>query len=63
MPMKKTKTKAIFEDGDDAHFDGNPAFKRGRGKHRIGASGKGHPAVKVTKKSAKKSTRKRVAGK
>jgi hypothetical protein len=34
--------------------------KEDYGKHRIGASGKGHPAVKVTKKKA---TRKRVAGK
>ena len=57
--MKKTKNKALYEDGDDAHFDGNPAYKRG--KKRIAGSSKGHPAVRVTKKKA--TARKRVAGK
>ena len=32
-------------------------------KKRIGVSGKGHPAVKVTKKTVKKTARKRVSGK
>ena len=67
--MKKTKrkTKDLYDDHDDAHFSDNPAVpsktrKRWRTeeKRRVGSSGKGHPAVKVTKK---KSSRKRVAGK
>jgi hypothetical protein len=61
--MATKKSKAWMDDGDDAHFDGNPAVKKHHAKKRIGASGKGHPAVKVTKKAHKKTTRKRVAGK
>ena len=64
---KKTTTKAIYEDGDDAHFSDNPTVPpktrrkwKAEEKRRSHASSKGHPAVKVTKK---KSSRKRVAGK
>ena len=60
MSTKKTKTKAIYDDHDDAHFVGNPAYRKHRVKNRVGVAGKGHPAVKVTKKQ---STRKRVGGK
>ena len=72
MSTKKTKSKAkaIYDDGDDAHFSDNPAVPqktrkkwRAEEKKRVGAAGKGHPAVKVTGKTAKKTTRKRVAGK
>ena len=65
--MKKKKSKAMYEDGDDAHFSDNPAVPKAtrrkwqaEEKRKIAASSKGHPAVKVTKK---KSSRKRVAGK
>jgi hypothetical protein len=65
---KKTKSHSWMDDGDDAHFSDNPAVpKRTRKKwrseerKRVGAAGKGHPEVKVTKN--KKTTRKRVAGK
>ena len=64
---KKTTTKAIYDDGDDAHFSDNPAVPpktrrkwKSEEKRRIGSAGKGHPAVKVTKKET---ARKRVAGK
>ncbi len=57
--MKKKKAKAIYEDGDDAHFSDNPAVGK-RSRKRIAGSSKGHPAVKVTKKNT---SRKRVAGK
>jgi hypothetical protein len=68
---KNTKSHSWMEDGDDAHFSDNPAVpkktrKKWRAEERkiVGTSGKGHPAVKVTKKTAsKKTTRKRVAGK
>ena len=72
MSTKKTKSKsnAWMDDHDDAHFDGNPAVPpktrrkwRAEERKRVGAAGKGHPAVKVTKKTAKRTTRKRVAGK
>lgn len=58
--MKKTRAKAIHEDGDDAHFSDNPAVGK-RSRKRIAASFKGHPAVKMTVK--KKAAHKRVAGK
>ena len=61
MSTKKKKTKAIFEDGDDAHFDGNPAFK-GHNKKRVGGI-KQSGAIHLKPKTRKKSTRKRVAGK
>ncbi len=58
MATKKKGNKSQWmEDGDDAHFSDNPALpKRTRRKRepeekaKIGSSGKGHPAVKVTKK-------------
>jgi hypothetical protein len=54
--------KNPVDDHDDAHFDDNPAYRKHHARKRIGAAGKGHPAVKVTK-HAKRVARKRVAGK
>jgi hypothetical protein len=72
MATKKSKkSTAWMDDHDDAHFSDNPAVpKRTRrkweteDKKKIAASSKDHSAVKVTKKTtAKKTARKRVAGK
>ena len=67
---KKTKSHSWMDDGDDAHFSDNPSVPkatrkkwRAEEKKRVSAAGNGHSAVKVTKKTAKKTTRKRVAGK
>lgn len=66
--MKKTKTKALYDDHDNAHFSDNPAVPKAtrrkwqaEEKRKIASSSKGHPAVKVTSK--KKTPRKRIAGK
>ena len=69
MSTKKTKSKsnAWMDDHDDAHFDGNPAYKphharkRVAGKIRTGAGASGRTGKYVGGK--KKPTRKRVAGK
>lgn len=67
LPMKKTKkTKAIYDDGDDAHFDGNPAVKgrsrKGSKRHSIG--GGAEVGASTRRSGNKKTTRKkRVAGK
>ncbi len=50
--MTKKNSKAWMEDGDDAHFDGNPAFKK-NSIHNRKKVGKSHAAVKG-KSSAKK---------
>ena len=42
MATKKTKTKLWMEDGDDAHFDGNPSYKHHRAKKSRKAKGKVH---------------------
>jgi hypothetical protein len=67
VSTKKTKNKDIYDDHDDAHFDGNPAYKphharkRVAGKIRTGAGASGRTGKYVGGK--KKPTRKRVAGK
>ena len=67
MSTIKTKTNPLYDDGDDAHFDGNPAYrkhharKRVAGKIRTGAGASGRTGKYVGGK--KKPTRKRVAGK
>ena len=42
MATKNAKTKLWMEDGDDAHFDGNPSYKRHRAKKSRKAKGKVH---------------------
>lgn len=64
MSTKKTKTKAIYDDHDDAHFDGNPAYrKHSAKKHVAGNKGGVHKQGMSTVGGKKKTTRKRVAGK
>ncbi len=70
MSTKKTKTNSLYDDHDDAHFDGNPAYrktpirnrKRMTKKEATGSipmlSGVGRKP-----KAHKKVSRKRVAGK
>ena len=64
MSTKKTKNNPLYDDHDDAHFDGNPAYKphharkRVAGKKRGGVHKQGMSTV-----GGKKTTRKRVAGK
>ena len=61
---KRPNAESWMHDGDDFRVSKEHTVKK-HTKKRIGAAGKGHPAVKVTEKgiSAKKTTRKRVAGK
>jgi hypothetical protein len=67
VSTKKTKTNPLYDDHDDAHFDGNPAYrkhhvrKRVAGKINTGAGASGRTGKYVGGK--KKTTRKRVAGK
>jgi hypothetical protein len=70
---KATKGTAWMDDHDDAHFDGNPAYKRYPTKNRKKVGEKAIHPVKVTgklkaqgtakKPAVKKVARKRVAGK
>ena len=62
MSTKKTKNNPLYDDGDDAHFDGNPAYKRHHAKKHVGASGR---TARFTGKGKahKRPVKKRVAGK
>ena len=62
---KKAKSTAWMDDGDDAHFDGNPAYK-GHAKKRVsGAKKHGgvHKQGMSTVGENKRTVKKRVAGK
>jgi hypothetical protein len=59
--MATKKSKAWMDDHDDAHFDGNPAYRKRHVKKRIATAKGHHPTVKG--KAHKRTTRKRVAGK
>ena len=65
MSTKKTKNKDIYDDHDDAHFDGNPAYKPHRARKRVAGKKRGgvHKQGMSTVGGKKKTTRKRVAGK
>lgn len=70
--MTKQKKSSLMDDHDDAHFDGNPAYKRG-GKRRyigMGTKSRGRHNVVYAKgastrrsQNGKTTARKRVAGK
>jgi hypothetical protein len=63
MATKKSKgSPAWKEDGDDAHFYGNPAYRKYPTKRRVvgGIKASGEIRLKPTKKPT---TRKHVAGK
>lgn len=61
------KGKAWMDDHDDAHFSGNPAYRKHRSKKRVAASGKIKTGIGASGRTAKyvgkKTARKRVAGK
>jgi hypothetical protein len=65
VSTKKTKTKAIYDDHDDAHFDGNPAYRKHHARKRVAGKKRGgvHKQGMSTVGGKKKTTRKRVAGK
>lgn len=69
MTKKKVSDSILHEDGDDAHFSGNPAYKglkKRAGKKRVGAMKQHSTAYvrrNVVKSAGKKASRKRVAGK
>jgi hypothetical protein len=76
MAAKRTKKSTSWmEDGDDAHFSGNPAYeepKKGAKKKRpaakvekkkVSASGSFGSIYQKPKAAGKKTNRKRVAGK
>ena len=67
---KATKSTAWMDDGDDAHFDGNPAYRKTPIKNRKRMTKKEAtgsipmiPGVGRKPKVHKKVSRKRVAGK
>jgi hypothetical protein len=61
--QKPRKSTAWMDDGDDAHFDGNPAYRKRSTKKRVVGQTKSSDRSKM-KISAKSPTRrKRVAGK
>jgi hypothetical protein len=70
---KATKGTAWMDDHDDAHFDGNPAYRKNLPRNRKKAGKKAIHPVKVAgklkaqgtakKPATKRSVRKRVAGK
>lgn len=62
--MHTKKRSSWMDDGDDAHFDGNPAYrKHSAKKHVAGNKGGVHKQGMSTVGGKKKTTRKRVAGK
>lgn len=65
MSTKKTKNNPLYDDHDDAHFDGNPAYRKHHAKNRVAGKKRGgvHKQGMSTVGGKKKTTRKRVAGK
>lgn len=67
MSTKKTKSKsnAWMDDHDDAHFDGNPAYKPHHARKRIAGKKRGgiHKQGMSTVGGKKRTVKKRVAGK
>jgi hypothetical protein len=60
--QKPRKSTAWMDDGDDAHFDGNPAYRKRPTKKRVVGSTKASGEIKL-KPSKKPIPKKRVAGK
>jgi hypothetical protein len=60
--QKPKKSDAWMEDGDDAHFDGNPAYRKRVTKKRVVGNTKASGEIKL-KPSKKPMPKKRVAGK
>ena len=66
MSTKKTmRSNAWMDDHDDAHFDGNPAYRKHHTRKRVAGKKRGgiHKHGMSTVGGKKKITRKRVAGK
>jgi len=67
VSTKKTKSKsnAWMDDHDDAHFDGNPAYKPHHARKRIAGKKRGgiHKQGMSTVGGKKRTVKKRVAGK
>ena len=65
MSTKKTKNNPLYDDGDDAHFDGNPAYRKHHARKRIAGKKRGgvHKQGMSTVGGKKRPVKKRVAGK
>ena len=67
MSTKKTKSKsnAWMDDHDDAHFDGNPAYKPHHARKRVAGKKRGgvHKKGMSTVGGKKRTVKKRVARK
>ena len=66
MATKKTKkSTAWMDDHDDAHFDGNPAYRKHRAKKRVAGRKTGgvHKQGMSTVGGKKRTVKKRVSGK
>lgn len=53
MSTKKMKTNSPYDDHDDAHFDGNPAYRKTTARNRK-TVGKKHATVKGGTAGSKK---------
>ena len=60
---KATKSTAWMDDGDDAHFDGNPAYRKRGTKKRVIGNMKASGEIKLKPPTKKPTAKKRVAGK
>ena len=65
MATKHTKSPSWMDDGDDAHFDGNPAYRKHHARKRVAGKKRGgvHKQGMSTVGGKKRTVRKRVAGK
>ena len=41
MSTKKTKNNPLYDDHDDAHFDGNPAYRKHHARKRVAGKKRG----------------------
>ena len=65
MSTKKTKNNPLYDDHDDAHFDGNPAYRKHHARKRVAGKKRGgvHKKGMSTVGGKKRTVKKRVAGK
>ena len=61
--MHTKKRSSWMDDGDDAHFDGNPAYRKHNARKHLAASGRTLQYVGKGKAQKKTAGKKRVAGK
>ena len=65
MATKHTKSPSWMDDHDDAHFDGNPAYRKHHVRKRVAGKKRGgvHKQGMSTVGGKKRTVKKRVSGK